>query len=435
MIWSTHSAASSGASARSSAAALGLAGALLLAGAPVLANAPLAAVAHGHDPAALPGYDPDGDPRERPQPGGEGLPRALEALGVFDLAIGLAAFYALPAPGEPGAPLDTLSPRELLAFAAGRVEFAREFKPAEGLGPHFNEPSCGSCHALPALGGVGSRPEHVIYVHEPADLPGETVGLRRQALGAAPPELAGPRRGRRRTPPLFGLGLLDALPDEAIAAHADPSDADGDGVAGALNRKGRGSVLRFARFGAKCHEWNLWRFIGGAMRDEMGLTNPAAAGAQADIDAVADLEVDAVTMRRIDAFVRGLAPLSQRAVRDRRDREVVAKGKAMFAAIGCVGCHREALGGVQGVYSDLLLHDLGAGLDAGLDDGPAKARFWRTPPLWGLRHRPRLLHDERATDPASAIGWHDGEAAKAKARFLALPEPERRSILAFLGSL
>ena len=412
-----------------------LALALLLAGAPARATSPVPAAAEGPGAAALPGYDPAGDPRERPQPGGDGLQKALEALGVDDLAVGLAAFYALPAPGEPGAPLGTLTPRQLLAFAAGQVEFARHFTTAQGLGPHFNEPSCGSCHALPALGGVGSRPEHVIHVHEPNDLPGETVGLRRQTFGATPPERAGPRRGRRRTPPLFGHGLLDALPEEAIAANADPGDSDGDGIAGVVNRKGRGSVLRPARFGAKCHEWNLWRFIGGAMRDEMGLTNTAAAGAQADSDAAADPEVDAATMRRIDAFVRGLAPLAPRAPTDRRDREALAKGKALFSAIGCVGCHRDALGGVQGVYSDLLLHDLGPGLDAGLDDGPAKARFWRTAPLWGLRHRPRLLHDERATDPAAAVGWHDGEAAKPKARFLALPERERRTLLTFLSSL
>ena len=396
---------------------------------PSAAPPPVAGNHAGSPPDVPPGYLPD-DPRELPRSQASGLGVVFDDLGVDDLCIGFAELLEMPAPGALGGPLPSLSPRAMIAFAAGRVAFRSAFTPGDGLGPHFNEAACADCHAHPVVGGIGTLPEHVIHVMEPPDLPGETVGLRRQALPGFPLEQADGRRGRRRTPPLFGLGLLDALPDEVLLAHADSEDRDGDGVRGRLNQKGRGGAIRSARFGAKSHEWNLWRFIGGAMRDEMGMTNPAAAGPQGDADAVADPEVDHATMRRIDAFVRGLAP-PPRAVPD----ATAQRGEVLFDGIGCTACHRAALGGVQGVYSDLLLHDLGAKLDAGLDDGPAKARFWRTPPLWGLRHRPRLLHDERVKTPADAIALHGGEAEGARKRFAALPAESRRAILAFLATL
>lgn len=367
--------------------------------------------------------------------GADGVLIVFDGIGVDDLVLGWGELSAMPAAGTLGGPRGDLHPRALLAFAAGRAVFRKRFSVRDGVGPFYNAFACADCHASPVVGGVGTLPEHVIDVMEPDDLPGETVGRRRLSIPGRPRETAAGRVGRRRTPPLFGLGLLDALPDDVLAAGADPLDKDGDGVKGRLNRRGHGRLTRNARFGAKAHEWDLWRFVGGAMRDEMGVTNGAAAGPQADDDAVADPEVDLATMLRVDAFVRGLAPPPRGPITDE-----VREGERHFAALGCVSCHRPSLGvagaaHVDGVYSDLLLHDMGPGLDAGLDDGPANAREWRTPPLWGLRWRPRLLHDERASAPMAAIAAHGAEAAGASKRFFALTERQRAAVLAFLGSL
>ncbi|MCB9739653.1 MAG: hypothetical protein H6747_10320 [Deltaproteobacteria bacterium] len=310
-------------------------------------------------------------PRERPLPGGSGLAWVFDGAGVDDLVYGWDELLTMPAPDSLGGPRSTLTPRELLAFAAGRVAFRIRYTVEQGLGPHYNESACSDCHAHPIQGGVGTLPQHVIHVRELPELPGDTVGMRRVTIAGHAPEQAAGRRGRRRTPPLFGLGLLDALPDAVLSENTDPEDRDHDGIRGWMAEKSRGGPMRPTRFGAKAHEWNLWRFVGAAMQDEMGMTNPASPARPVDADAVADPEVDARTMRRVDGFVRGLAPPPPA----KRDAEA-ERGRALFAGIGCTGCHRETLGTVQGVYSDLLLHDLGETLDAGLDDRPANARTW-----------------------------------------------------------
>ena len=125
--------------------------------------------------------------------------------------------------------------------------------------------------------------------------------------------------------------------------------------------------------------------------------------------------------------------------------DTVSRGSALFEQIGCASCHRAELRtGVSAAtalvnrtirpYSDLLLHDLGPGLAdvCGRDASPAELR---TAPLWGLRHRTRYLHDGRATDLASAISAHAGEAATARDAFLSLPDEARQAVIRFLSSL
>ena len=86
------------------------------------------------------------------------------------------------------------------------------------------------------------------------------------------------------------------------------------------------------------------------------------------------------------------------------------------------------------LYSDLLLHDMGA-LGDGIEQGGAKAREMRTAPLWGLRARSRLLHDGRATSVRQAIQAHDGEAAPARRRFEALTPAAQQQLLDFLQTI
>jgi CxxC motif-containing protein (DUF1111 family) len=92
-------------------------------------------------------------------------------------------------------------------------------------------------------------------------------------------------------------------------------------------------------------------------------------------------------------------------------------------------------------YTDLLLHDMGAGLADGRPDGDATGSEWRTPPLWGLglieavNGHTRLLHDGRARSIDEAIRWHGGEAERSLSRFMTLTDAERRAIIAFVRSL
>jgi CxxC motif-containing protein (DUF1111 family) len=113
-------------------------------------------------------------------------------------------------------------------------------------------------------------------------------------------------------------------------------------------------------------------------------------------------------------------------------------GKALFMAVGCAACHTPSLnaGGRRAqLYSDLLLHDLGPDLDDKVVQGSATGRDWRTTPLWGLSHRPRLLHDGRARTISDAVLAHGGEATASIRHFRQLPLQERDALLEFLGSL
>ncbi|HMU72233.1 MAG TPA: di-heme oxidoredictase family protein, partial [Ferruginibacter sp.] len=93
-------------------------------------------------------------------------------------------------------------------------------------------------------------------------------------------------------------------------------------------------------------------------------------------------------------------------------------------------------------YTDLLLHDMGPGLDDGYTEGNAKTYEWRTPPLWGLGLSPNsqggqyfLMHDGRAGSIEEAIQLHGGEAAASRNRFNQLNTTERNALIKFLKSL
>ena len=134
-------------------------------------------------------------------------------------------------------------------------------------------------------------------------------------------------------------------------------------------------------------------------------------------------------------------------------RESVRRGRGIFDAIGCAGCHVPSFitGDAPGFpeisrqsihpYTDLLLHDMGPDLADGRSDGEATGREWRTPPLWGIglvgsvNGHTRLLHDGRARGIDEAILWHGGEAERSRGIFLRLSSDDRNALLAFLRSL
>jgi len=248
----------------------------------------------------------------------------------------------------------------------------------------------------------------------------------------------------RLAPPLFGWGLLEAIPESTLANMADPHDRNGDGISGRLPEVGNlvTGGTDAGRFGWKASQPSLYQQIAGALMDDMGISTVLYPHA----GSVAQPELTAAEVEAIERYVAGLAVPARRS----RERSAVRQGERLFADAGCGSCHVPAQltgdhddpalsGQIIWPYSDLLLHDMGPALAN--PDGGHDAREWRTPPLWGLglmlEHYPRrgLLHDGRADDLASAIAWHGGGASRARDAVRALGPHERAALLAFLRSL
>jgi CxxC motif-containing protein (DUF1111 family) len=375
------------------------------------------------------------------------------------VVVGLLWLAACAPPPEPGDPLPGLTGAERERFERGRAVFSRVFTPETGLGPLFNADSCAACHDRPVTGGSGDE----IEVHATAFVPealcdpllnlGGPVYQQRvtpaleRALGitAEPIPERATGRGLRTTPDVFGFGLIDAVPEAAILARADPDDRDGDGISGRPNRFIDG---RLGRFGRKAFLPGLRQFNSGAFQIEQGITTPdvpdeGTVGGRPlppGVDPVPDPEIGAAEVDLADDFVRFLAPPAPRGA-------TIAAwlGRGVFGRLGCDACHvphlrtgdhpvRALRHREFAAYTDLLLHDMGPDL-ADICLGEALPSEFRTEPLMGLRFSTVFLHDGRARSIDEAIRLHGGEAAPARDRFVALSERERRALLEFLAGL
>ncbi len=388
--------------------------------------------------------------------------------------------------GQPGYgdPVPGLTPEQLALFEEGRDLFNVLETVQSGLGPIFNKEGCGACHNAgpdpldPAIGGAGA----------------ETVTRfgRFTGKGEFDPmvEFGGPLRQHsaisdecvevvpfeavieilRVTTPMFGAGLIEAIPDATILSRHDPEDSDGDGISGKARMVFDPWLQEehVGRFGWKAGVVTLDTFSADASLNEMGITNMLFPDENdpngvfppelADCDTVDELEdapdVDGVSrFNRMATFQRLLAPPPRRPTLNGR-------GLALFRQIGCADCHTpvmftgdsdfEVLANRPAfLFSDLLLHDMGA-LGDEIVDGPAEGTEMRTAPLWGVRVRPKLLHDGRADNkdaqtrirhaiegsdgPPAFIG-HAGEAAASRDAWLALPAADQADILDFLESV
>jgi CxxC motif-containing protein (DUF1111 family) len=372
------------------------------------------------------------------------------------------AVAACPRPPRPGDPLPGLSAAERARFDSGRIVFDRTFTPENGLGPLFNARSCAACHQDPVTGANGNEVERHAAVFSP-DSPGlkcdelvaqggpvfqdSVTPALRAALGIDKEPLppAATTAAARTTPDVFGFGLLDAVPDSAILANADPDDRNGDGISGRPNRFFDGSV---GRFGRKALVPGLRQFNDGAFQIEMGITNPSVpvegtVGGNpfpAGTDPAPEPELDARGLELTDAFVRLLAPPAP--LKPSREAR---RGREVFTQAGCPSCHVPVLRTGNNLiaalrhkevaaYTDLLLHDMGADL-ADICFSLATPSEFRTEPLMGLRLATQFLHDGRAKTPEQAIELHGGEGTKARDLFRALPAADRAALVAFLRSL
>jgi CxxC motif-containing protein (DUF1111 family) len=368
-----------------------------------------------------------------------------------------------PVSGEPGAPLPGLTEAETSRFNAGLMMFNKIFTEEEGLGPAFNENQCSACHTDPAAGGTtgferitkatrhtGPGACDLLHDEGGVNVRSKTTpllrarGVERETIPPGATEIA------RFLPPfLFGLGLIEAIPDEVIVAGADPDDKDGDGISG---RAARGPDGRLTRFGRKADEATIDDFTRSALFHEMGLTSRHSdrdlvngALAPPGTDPAVEPEVDAVIVDLLTDFTRFLAPTMTIAPRSKAQADTLEAGRRLFTRSGCAACHtptmRTGPSDVAAIsnktvqlYSDLLLHDMGPKLAnaCGFDASPEELR---TTPLMGLHHRQFYMHDGRAFDLRDAILEHAGEAQAARDAFARLPWIHQEYIVIFLKSL
>jgi CxxC motif-containing protein (DUF1111 family) len=372
-----------------------------------------------------------------------------------------------PDPGDIlDGPIDGLSPSELAAFIRGDEEFGRRFAPATGLGPIFNDVACAACHSGDGRGRPGNA---LTRIGSPDNNMHRSLGgpqIQDRAIPGAVAEAvpAGVPISLRLPPPVFGVGLIEAIADSEILKHADPDDANGDGISGRPNwvvpppwvpatEPGSGDVPRIGRFGRKAQTTSILQQTVEAYLQDMGITtdflpdenrNPLASLPHDGADRVADPEVPASTVFAVVNYLRLLAPPAPGPVND--------AGLNTFHTIGCASCHvpelRTSLNSGSllsnrsvALYSDLLLHDMGDALADHRPDGQASGREWRTTPLWGLRLLRQflngdafLLHDGRARTIEEAILLHGGEAQRSRDLFNALGPADRAALLDFVGS-
>ncbi len=369
-----------------------------------------------------------------------------------------------------------------MSRAIGKALFERAWVPApsstkgnDGLGPLFNARACSACHAglermpVQADGGgagdnvvlrfsdAGGRPDPVYGRQlQTAAVPGlEPEG--RVVLSEAGPSPAGltrgtlapgTRHGARLAPALRGLGWLEAVPDEAILQRADPEDRDGDGVSGRANLMTQDGAPRIGRFGWKASAAGLAAMTETAFTLDLGLSTPGHPAPWGDCPesepecraaphggSLSEPEITGELVAMIRDYLASVAPPPDEATKH-------AAGEKLFASTGCGACHAPALPSPRGpvrAYTDLLLHDMGAGLDGGATEPGVASTEWRTAPLWGLSRilasGAPLLHDGRAAGLDEAILAHGGEGTGARLRYLALSPDERTRLLAFLSSL
>jgi CxxC motif-containing protein (DUF1111 family) len=366
----------------------------------------------------------------------------------------------------------SLTSEQTVLFSAGNDQFFANRTAATGLGPYFVATGCGSCHSSDNRG----HPFTILTRFGQTDSTGNKFlaeggpQLGTFCLpGYAPEQLPDGAASTKLIAPITaGVGFLEAVPDSEILALAAANAVNPDGVRGHPNYDSipayaavlNGSIPRsdgkyICRFGRKAAVYNLLQQVALAYNHDMGITstylpfNPYNYLDQTGPAPPAAPEVDNATLNSVVFYVRCLQAPIQRNSTD----PTVAYGGRLFNQIGCADCHKPVLTtGYSSIdalsfqtinpYTDLLVHDMGPGLDDGYTEGTAKTAEWRTAPLWGLGLASNvqggytyLLHDGRARSIEQAIQLHGGEASASQGRFANLSAADKAALITFLKSL
>ena len=390
----------------------------------------------------------------------------------------------------------------------GDLIFSQSFVTApapihSGLGPIFNNTSCVSCHhndgiGLPTAGDVqssllmrislpgtdanggpiavpgyglqvqdkaafGKQPEakvNIAYTYQTYYFDdGESYELRAPAYTLS--NLYTPIQGSyllspRLAPPMIGLGLLEAVPENEIVANADPNDANGDGIKGRPNYVWdvTTKAMQLGRFGWKANTASILTQVATAFNQDMGLTSrilpvESSYGQSQNDNLQDDPELPDTALNAVKFYAQTLAVPARRNTTD----VTIKRGEQLFILAKCANCHKQTL--TTGInvafpalsnqvihpYTDMLIHNMGAALADNRPDFKASGQDWRTAPLWGLGLYETVnspgyyLHDGRARTVTEAIMWHCGEATPSQSYFSKLSKADRNAVLKFLGSL
>ncbi len=379
----------------------------------------------------------------------------------------------------------------------------------DGLGPLFHARSCSTCHIKDGRGGPpqegetmtglllrlslpgqaphgaplpdsiyggqlavralpGSQPEADVpiqWVKSIRTLPdGETIELRRPEFGPITwhygPPAAGLLIGPRLAPPIYGNGLLEAIPEATLRALTDSDDTNHDGISGRLNEVWSLEFQKTVpgRFGWKANQPSLRQQTADAFLGDIGITtsiHPQESLTALQQPTLGILphggtpELSDHILDRVVTYTQSLAVPARRQL----DDPTVRLGEKLFSQVNCNACHlpelktgsdhplKELRDQTIRPYTDLLLHDMGEGLADHRPDFLATGTEWRTPPLWGIGLNGAVngntfyLHDGRARSFNEAILWHDGESKASREAFEKLTKEERAALIAFLGSL
>jgi CxxC motif-containing protein (DUF1111 family) len=367
------------------------------------------------------------------------------------------------------------------SFALDQQVYERQHDVTDGLGPLYNARACADCHQNPVSGGAGQITElRVGHLDTNGNFVNPTIPINGGAASITGRSIVNDRavvpeaqehipdteniRTLRATLNTLGDGFVEAIDDQTLLAIAARQPIvsfgriHGEAVSVALFEAP--GQTRVGRFGWKDQHGSLLSFSADAYLNEMGITSRLRPKDTTTIGKVTpDPEdtPDDLGLADIDhfaQFVRGTkAPPRDAALAATPDAQ---SGQALFDKIGCTTCHVPAIqtapagtvinGGTFVVpdalgdkiihpYGDYLLHDIGTG-DGIVQGGPQDTRLkLRTAALWGLRMRPRFMHDLRSLSLESAIERHKGEADLASDQFFRLSPAERQQIFTFLNSL
>ena len=263
---------------------------------------------------------------------------------------------------------------------------------------------------------------------------------------------------QRNTPALFGAGLIDRIPESALVAAAGTRHEDSPQVSGRVARDSKGMV---GRFGWKSQKPSLEEFTRAACAVELGLHVPGHAQAGVPYQPnqkPKGLDLSEQQLSALVGYLRELPRPVQTKPQDKQAAAIIDAGEELFKSVGCAACHQRKLGSVDGLYSDLLLHDMGNELGGtgsyGSFNSPgdlaneppvtgskkprkvvATQNEWRTAPLWGVRDSAPYLHDGRANTLRQAIAFHGGESADSTIKFFMLSPQKQQKLIAFLKTL
>ena len=396
--------------------------------------------------------------------------KPIHLIPVFLLSLLFVACESL-GPGLPSdedildGPVDGLTTAESILHVRGDVAFNDQvFTSTTGLGSLFVAASCGSCHAgdgkghpfttLTRFGQIDSTGNKFLLQGGPQ--------LQNRALpGFLPEQIPVGATFSKFTPPAnTGLGYLELVSDADILALSDPNDVNGDGISGvpnwvkippyvipasnALSNNGK----YIGRFGKKGAAHNLLQQTANAYNQDMGISSVFESK---DVYSHMSIEPE-ISSQTIHEVVFYLQTLKAPVQRNQTDPDV-KKGSTIFNEIGCEKCHKQTLytghspvGALSNKafhpYTDLLLHDMGPGLDDGYTEGSATTPEWKTPALWGLGLSPNsqggqyfLMHDGRAKSIEDAILMHGGEGSKSKENYDKLSDTDKNALVKFLKSL